>query len=141
MNPTMGLVERDYVMRMVKQIAELLARAMGLKGQKKDQEAAEVLEAGCLELLGIDWKTLAWSDSASAAQLLREPVKIRMFAQLMEHRAQFHEDAGQAADARSKFQHAYELYRESGKHAEAIAGAERCAAKFDLGLLPEKYRA
>ena len=136
----MGLVERDYVMRLVKQIAELLAQAMGLKAKKKDQEAAEVLEAGCVDLFGIDRKTLAWSDSASAAQLLREPVKIRMFAQLMEHRAQFHEDAGEAADARSKFQHAYELYREAGQHADAIAGAARCAPKFDLSLLPEKYR-
>lgn len=136
----MGLVERDYVMRLVKQLAELLARALKLQGQKKHEEAAEVLEAGCLSLFGMDWKTLAWADSASAAELLKEPMRVRLFASLVEQRAQFHEECGEAAEARSKFQHAYELYREAGKDAEAVAGAARCLPKFDAGLLPAKYR-
>ncbi len=136
----MGIVERDFIMRSVKQMAELLARAMKLKAAKKDEEAAEVLESGCLSLLGIDWKTLAWVDSASAAQLLKEPSKIRVFAQLLEQRGQFHAESGETDPARSKFQHAFEMYREAGDHPEAIAGVKRMAALIDVGLLPEKYR-
>ena len=134
----MGIVERDFIMRLVKQLAEVLARAMKLKGLKKDDEAAEVIESGCLSLLGIDWKTLAWVDSASAAQLLKEPARIRAFAALLEARAQLHADAGEAAEARSKFQHAFEMYREAGNDPEAVEGARRTGALIDVVLLPQQ---
>lgn len=132
----MGLVERDYVMRLVKQIAELLARALKLQLAKKHDEAAEVLESGCLTLFGMDWKTLAWADSASAADLLKDAKKVSLFASLVEERAKLHVAAGEPAEAESKFQHAYELYREA-KDAE---GAARCDGRFDAGRLPAKYR-
>lgn len=135
-----SIVERDFIMRLVKQMAELLARALKLKAAKKDDEAAEVLESGCLSLLGIDWKTLAWVDSASAAQLLKEPARIRAFAELLETRAKFHAESGELAEARSKYQHAFEMYREAGNDPEAIAGATRTGAQIDVVLLPQKYR-
>jgi hypothetical protein len=134
----MGLVERDFIMRLVKQLAEVLARAMKLKMAKKDEEAAEVLESGCLSLLGIDWKTLAWVDSKSAAQLLKEPARIRAFATLLEERAKFHADAGEDAQARAKFQHAFEMYREAGDDPESLAGATRTGAMIDVVLLPQR---
>ena len=135
-----SIVERDFIIRLVKQLAELLARAMKLKSAKKDDEAAEVIESGCLSLLGIDWKTLAWVDSASAAQLLKDPARIRAFAALLEQRAHFHAEAGEAGEARSKYQHAFEMYREAGDDPEAIAGAKRAGALIDVVLLPQKYR-
>ena len=127
-------------MRLVKQLAEVLARAMKLKLAKKDQEAAEVIESGCLSLLGIDWKTLAWVDSASAAQLLKEPARIRAFAALLEKRAEFHAQSGEAAEARSKYQHAFEMYREAGDDPESVAGARRTGAMIDVLLLQPQYR-
>ncbi len=136
----MSIVERDYVMRLVKQLAELFARALNLKLAKKHEEAAEVIEAGCLTLFGIDWRTLSWADSASAAQLLKEPARIRAFAALLEQRAELHEAAGEPAEARSKWQHAFEMYREAGDSPEARAGAERTGLKIDVLLLPAKYR-
>jgi hypothetical protein len=135
-----SIVERDYVMRLVKQLADLLARVMKLKGAKKEDEAAEVLEAGCLTLFGIDWRTLAWVDSASAAQLLEDPVRIRSFAGLLEQRALLHEAKGESVQARSSWQHAFEMYREAGDDSEAREGAERAAKKIDLRLLPAKYQ-
>jgi tetratricopeptide (TPR) repeat protein len=127
-------------MRLVKQLAELFARALKLKQEKKYDEAGACLESGCLTLFGIDWKTLSWADSASAAQLLKEPARIRAFAELLEQRAELYEAAGQPAEARSKWQHAFEMYREAGDHAEARAGAERTGKRIDVLLLPEKYR-
>src|SRR5688500_14580191 len=103
-------------MRLVKQMAELLARAMKLKAARRDEEAAQAIEAGCSLLLGIDWKTLAWVDSSSAAQLLKDPARIRVFAALLEHRADFHAAVGEHAEARSEWQHAFEMYREAGDH-------------------------
>ena len=135
-----GIIERDFIMRQVKQLAEALARALKLKAAKKDDEAAEVLESACLSVLGLDWKTLAWVDSASAARLLQEPARIRAFAALLEQRAHFHAESGELPEARSKYQHAFELYREAGDDAEAIAGAQRTAKLFDAALLPARYR-
>ncbi len=123
----MGLVERDFLMRLVKQLAEVLARAMKLKLGKKHEEAAEVIESGCLTLLGIDWQTLAWVDSKSAAQLLQTPARIHAFATLLENHGLLSEDKGDAAKARSKFQHALELYREAGNDTGAV---ERLKAKL-----------
>ena len=134
------MFERDYVMRLVKQLAELFARVMNLKAAKKNEEAAEVLEAGCLILFGIDWRTLAWADSASAAQLLKEPGRIRAFAALLEQRAELHEASDEPAEARSKWQHAFEMYREAGDHPEALEGAARTGKKIDVLMLPAKYR-
>jgi hypothetical protein len=134
----MGFVERDFIMRLVQQLAEVLARALKLKAAKKDDEAAEVLESGCLSLLGIDWKTLAWVDSVSAAQLLKEPARIRAFAVLLEQRAKFHVESGELAEARSKYQHAFEMYREAGDDPESVAGAQRTGALIDVVVLPAK---
>ncbi len=113
----MGLVDRDFLMRLVKQLAEVIARAMKLKLAKKNEEAAEVIEAGCLTLLGIDWQTLAWVDSKSAAQLLKEPARIHAFATLLEHHGLVSEDP-------SKFRHALEMYREAGNDSGAVARLE-----------------
>ena len=64
-----SFVERDFLMRAIKQLVELLVRALKLGSQKKD-EAMQLLESGALTLLGIELKTLSLVDSASAADLL-----------------------------------------------------------------------
>ncbi len=70
------------MMRMVKQLVELIARALKLGTQKKD-EAVALLESGALTLLGIEFRTLSLVDSSSAADLLGSPTKILVFAKLL----------------------------------------------------------
>ncbi len=116
-------------MRIVKQLAELLARALRLKREQKFDEAAQTLEGGCGDLLGFDFGALALVDSASCASLLSEPARIRTFAQLLEELAGVHGAAGDEAKARARARHAREMYGEVLKRkpddAEALAGLER----------------
>src|SRR5688572_8587883 len=108
----MGAVERDWVMRVVQQLAELLARALKLKGLKRYDEAATVIEAGCLTVLGLEFKTLTLVDSKSGAELLADLPRIRTFARLLEELSGVHREAGEIAPSRSHARHALEMYLE-----------------------------
>ncbi len=139
------LHERDWLMRVVKQVVELIARALKLADEKKKDEAVATLEAACGTALGMDFASLAFVDSASAAALLREPVKVRGFALLLEALGRVHEKCGDEAKARSKYQHALELacealaLREGDEEAAALV--RRVVSQVDVGLVPERYRA
>jgi hypothetical protein len=139
-----GLVERDYVMRMVQQLAELLARLLKLKSAKRYDEATEVLESGCASLLGIDFKTLALVDSPSAASLLSEPMRIRTFARLLEELADLSHESGSEARSLARAGHALEMYLEvlarKADDAEARAGVERLKHRVAIDRLPERYQ-
>ena len=139
----MGLFERDYVMRIVQQLAELLARVLKLKAAKRYDEAAEAIEAGCPSLLGVDFAAIALVDSSSAAQLLSELSRIRMFARLLEELGDVYALEGNAAKARARDRHALEMYlevisRKSGD-SEALAGIERLRSRVDATLLTPRY--
>jgi len=116
-------------MRLVKQLVELLARALKLKGEGKEDEALELLDSGCLSLLGIPYSALALVDSKSAADLLNEPTRITVFGRLLEERAAIEAQQGHSLAARTRRAHALEIYAEALKrspsHADALAGAER----------------
>ena len=139
------IVEKDFIERMIKQFAEALARALGLARKGKVHEAIEQLEAACPSLLGMDYAPLALVDSASAAALLREPAKVKTFAKLLAGAAEVYELAGEPGLARSKWQHALEVFLEASRlrpdDAEAAEQIRLLAAKVPLDLLPEKYRA
>src|SRR5262245_25650035 len=131
-------------MRIVQQLAELLARLLKLKAAGKHEEVVEAIEAGCLSLLGLDFGALALVDSASAAQLLSEPMRIRTFARLLEELADVHRLQGNEAKARARTRHALEMYLEALSRrpddAEARQGLERVRPHVDVELLPERYR-
>ena len=139
----MSFVERDYVMRVVKQLGELLIRVFRLKSEKRFDEAAQAIEGGCLELLGLEFDVLALVDSASCAGLLNEPLRIRTFARLLEELADVHLADGDEERSRSRSRHAYELYCEvlerKPDDAEALAGIKRLAPRFAVALLPARY--
>ena|SRR6185436_13577634 len=123
------MIERDYVMRIVKQIAELLARALKLKVEKRWDEAAQTIEGGCLDLLGIEFAALALVDSVAGAALLGNVTRIRVFARLLEELAGIYREEGSEALARARAKHAREMYREVLKRkaddAEALEALQR----------------
>lgn len=139
----MGFVERDYVMRIVKQLGELLIRVLRLKKDQRYDEAAQAIEGGCLDLLGLEFGALAFVDSASCANLLGEPLRIRTFARLLEELADVHLAEGDEERARARARHAFELYCEAlarkPDDAEALHALQRLAPRFDTSLLPPRY--
>lgn len=132
-------------MRSIKQLVELLARALKLGQLKKHDEAQQGLEAGCLSILGISYRELTFVDSASAANLLGSPHRIWVFAKLLDGMRQVAESAGDEAGARSKAQHACEmtlelLQRHPG-HAEGVELLATLTPKVDGDLLPDRAKA
>ncbi|MFT3838046.1 MAG: hypothetical protein QM723_13755 [Myxococcaceae bacterium] len=125
----MSLIERDWVMRMVKQIVDFIARALKLAKEGKDKEAIELLESGCLEVLGIPWSALALVDSKSAAGVLGDGARVAAFGRILEERATIEAMQGKVALAAQRREHALEIYQEalarSPKNAEALAGVAR----------------
>jgi len=95
------VVEKDWVMRLAKQLGQVLARILRLLGEEKKDQAMDELERACGELLGIDYGPLAMVDSASAAALLREGPRIEAFARLLYEMAKVHALRGDEAAARS----------------------------------------
>ncbi|MBK7860085.1 MAG: hypothetical protein IPJ65_16010 [Archangiaceae bacterium] len=125
----MGLIERDYVMRAVKQLAEAIGRLLKLKAEKRYDEAAQTVAGACSDLLGVDLSTLLLVDSVSGASLLGSPERVRTFARLLEELADLHRLQGDEARARARARHAVEMYRQvlerRADDAESLAGLVR----------------
>lgn len=139
------IVEKDFIVRLIRQLAEVLARALGLARKGQFDEAVAVLESSCPALLGMDYAPLALVDSASAAAILREPERVKTFARLLATAAEIYELKGDAPAARSKWQHALEVYFEAARlrpdDEEAAEQIRALAKKVPPDLLPERYRA
>jgi hypothetical protein len=136
--------ERDYVMRMVQQLAKLLAALLKLKSEQRYDEAAEALMGGCESLLGLDFKALALVDSQSGAALLNDAARVRTFARLLEELADVHAARGEDGKARARARHALEMYCEvlarRSDDGDARAGIGRLRERVDETLLSERYR-
>lgn len=76
--------ERDWILRMAKQLAFFIARALKLGQERKHEEAIESLQGACVELFGIEFRVLAMVDARSAVELLGEPARALAFAELLE---------------------------------------------------------
>lgn len=138
-----SVVDKDYVLRLARQIAELLARALALTGKGRKDEGLEVLERGCAELLGVELTALLWLDSRSAADVLGSVERIEAFAALVEAAAQVHARGGDEAGAQSRRQHALELYLEAAIRSPGRAlrpEVRALAATVPADRLPERYR-
>lgn len=77
------LFERDWLLRILKQLVELIVRALKLAGAKKYDEALEILQSAPGTLLGIEYRILAMIDAASAVDLLGNVHRATVFVKLV----------------------------------------------------------
>ena len=103
------LGERDYVMRLVKQLAEFVARLLKLASAAKPEEALSMLRAGCSQALGMEYEVLSMLDAKSAVELLGEPARVIAFIQLIEAMGDVDARSGEPMRALTRYQHALEL--------------------------------
>lgn len=80
------MIREDYLLRMIRQLAEVVARAAGFN-RRGQHEAARLESARGWELLGVPRELLEVVDDATLAELLREPAKLRIAAQLLAEEA------------------------------------------------------
>jgi hypothetical protein len=106
------VVDKDYIVRVVKQIGDLFARLLKLIERQEYEQAIRALHSACPGLLGLDWEPLTFSDAETAAKLLVEREKVKIFAQLVSKEAEILELKGDAS-ANDKRRFALELWAEA----------------------------
>jgi hypothetical protein len=81
-----GVLRDDYVMRMVRQLTEALARLAGLRKAGLLDQAAEELDAAFASLGGIDPRLARDGDAALLLSLVQDPARREAMARLLEER-------------------------------------------------------
>jgi hypothetical protein len=118
------LSERDWVMRLVKQLADFVARALKLAAQDRAPEAVELLRSASTQLLGMELQVLQRVDTANAVELLGTPDRGLTLARLLEALAEVEARADPVRGARTRA-HALEVAQavlaRSPRHADAAA--------------------
>ncbi len=95
-------IRKDYLQRMVEQLAEALAALLGKRKAKQHAEVRGLVGDTCRDLLGMEYGVLTAVDAHSAAQLLGHPVRVRALAQLVQEDALALEGLGDAAGAEAR---------------------------------------
>lgn len=104
-------LKRDYILRIIEQLAEAVARILALRTKGKVTEAIRETEGAAGAIAGMDLRMAAAVDSATLARHLADPVRMAALARLMHERAGLAGDQGDAAAERSWRQRAVELWR------------------------------
>jgi hypothetical protein len=107
------MFREDYIIRLVRQLADFLARIAG-KRRARDFEGA-IAEAGKAwdELLGHPRELVDVVDTPTLASMLREPGKMRVAAQLLVEEGHARAGKGDPASAAVCYRRATELVLEA----------------------------
>lgn len=95
-------IEQDYILRLAKQIAEAVARMMGLRKGGRPDEALVVAEGAYGDLLGLPAGLIDRIDAATLARILGAPDKCRVVADLLEAEAMVLDTLGDAVRAEQR---------------------------------------
>ena len=115
----MSIRQKDYILRMLEQIAETLASIMGLKSAGKLDEAERLVRETIDGLLGPLKSALPGLDARSVAVLLGSREKLEAYAALLREEASILELRGDARGARRAEKRALELSRECASLGQA----------------------
>ncbi|MGK3997003.1 hypothetical protein [Sorangium sp. So ce1024] len=141
----MSFRQRDYLLRMIEQLAEAIGRIAGLRRAGQLDEAELLVRTTADGLFGPMRDMLDRLDAGGASTLLGDHEKIGAYAALCAEQAEILELRGRAAQAQAERRRALELYLEAvGRAPEgnprAQEGARALLARVDAARLPERYR-
>ena len=74
--------EQDYIMRMIKQLADSLARIGGCKVEENYEEALRLIDRTLGDMLGVDVRLLRMMDTASIAGMLSNNHQLLVYLKL-----------------------------------------------------------
>jgi hypothetical protein len=103
----MSLQRKDYIQRLIEQLAETLASVSGLRKTGKKDEAALLLKTTEDGLFGPMRSILETVDAKSAAGLLGDPSRIRAYAAIVAEKGEMESDERKA---RALYRRALDLY-------------------------------
>jgi hypothetical protein len=115
---------RDYIMRMIEQLAQVLARVLFHMELKEYPKALEDIRMGGLRILGVDWQFFVLLNDEAMIEMLsrRAEMDRRVYAvaaDLLKEEAEILQLQGREDDAWMRMVCAFSLYCESLKGANA----------------------
>ncbi len=127
------MLQRDYLMRLVQQATEAMARAAGQRKEGKRLDARRTLDGALVDLLERHATLFAHLDAPTAARMLADPDRVRMAARIVASQAEIADEQGDSFEAHSLRARAVALYTEAKKAGarpddvlEALSAAPPC---------------
>jgi hypothetical protein len=109
----MALVQRDYILRMIERIAATIARILKRKTDGDLVGARQEVRQATLELLGAASAMAVMVDSRTAANLVNDPRRLRLWARLLEEDSALLRELQQDKEAASVDRRIVELLLEA----------------------------
>jgi hypothetical protein len=129
------MIERDYLMRLMSQLAAVMAKILGAKNAQNYAEARFLAQNACEQLFGLNGELVEKMDAGTLALLLGEKEKIKALAALLREEGDILLLQGNPAGGGVKYEKALALYQEVGRASpEEGADCEAAIAALEARL-------
>jgi hypothetical protein len=140
----MSIGRRDYILRLIEQFAEVIARIVGLRKSGKLDEAQKLASETADGIFGSLRSMIDKMDAGSAAGLLGAHEKIAIYAALTAEEAEIAALKGDVRRTQSRRRRALELYLEASRlgelDAHSRANIEALRQSVDVLRMETRYR-
>jgi hypothetical protein len=109
------MIEKDYLMRMLAQLSEVLARVLFQKQAQNYPAAQKIIQNAYQELFGLSGEMLQDLDATTLALLLADVEKIKTLAALLHEEGDVLLLQGSTMECRDRFLKSLALFREAMK--------------------------
>ncbi|MDZ7291410.1 MAG: DUF6483 family protein [candidate division KSB1 bacterium] len=120
------MIERDYIMRMIAQLAAVLAKIMGAKKTQNYAEALQIAQNAYDQLFGLTGELVDRMDAATLALVLGDKEKAKALASVLQEEGDLLILQGKISEGYSKYEKALALYGEAQRLSTATD--EECQA-------------
>ena len=137
------MFREDYIIRLIKQVADVIARMAGLRRDERFEEAIAEAGKGWDELLGHPRTLVDVCDTPTLAGLLGAPARMRVAAQLLVEEGHAYRGKSDPIHAAVCYRRAFELYLEAhvaAPEADDSAAIAELARLVPANQLDERYR-
>jgi hypothetical protein len=107
------MFRQDYILRMIEQLADFLARMAGHNRKREFDKTIEEASRAWTDVLDVPRELVDVLDTPTLAAMLREPDKMRAAAQLLVEEARAIAGKGDPLGAGQRYRRAYELVLEA----------------------------
>jgi tetratricopeptide (TPR) repeat protein len=127
------MFRRDWIMRLIEQVAEFVRKCAGLVDKGSYDEALDVAARAWSELLDVPRELVDRVDAPTLAELLQTAAKQRCAARLLVVEARAYEGKGDPLHAALSYRRAFELYLEArAQNDEDADDPEDASAIYEL---------
>ena len=124
------MIREDFIMRLIRQLVEALARIAGFRKRGEYDRALQEVEHAWEEL-GVPRELVLATDRETLVSLLREPAKQRVAAELLAEEAHVVQAKGDPLHAAALRRRAVELFA-AARESDPSAGADDDASIAEL---------